>query len=273
MFIKNVLFFFVFLIATHFAQAQVVAKVGKNEITLKSFKERYEDMKKNVTGIPPTPKEFLADLIRFEIGVQEAEKRKMNNDPIVQERFRQELYKALLDKELGKNVESIKITDAELRDYYKKNPEIRFSHILIQYKPDATESEKKIASKRADEIFAEVKASKRPFEELVKLYSDDTVGKTTGGDVGFQGRFTLTPEIYATLYKAKINDIIGPISSTQGYHIVKITAHREFKDADQVQIRKLVFDVKRKELFDSYFQKLSKQYPVTKNENLIKSMK
>jgi len=254
------------------ASAQVVAKVGSSEITLKDFKTKYEDVKRQTIN-PPSPEIFLDDLIRFEMGVQEAEKRKLGNDAAVRERLRQELYKGLVEKELGNLTEKIKVSEAEMRNYYKTNPEIRSSHILIEFKQDATAEQKEIAKKRALEIYNEVKGSKRPFEELVKLYSDDTLSKAAGGDIGFQNRISVVPTYYDALLKLKNNEISQPVLTLYGYHIIKATGRRPFQDANRRQIRAAVYDTKRKALFDSFFKKLSAGYPVTKDEKLIKSLK
>lgn len=257
---------------TQAASAQVLAKVGNREITLESFKEKFAEIKRQTIN-PPTPEAFLEDLIRFEMGVQEAEKRKIENDPLVKERLRQELYKALIEMEIGKAVEGIQISEAEMRDYYKKNPEYRSSHILIEYKPDATVEQKALALKRANEIYEEVKKSKRPFEELVKLYSDDTLSKNSGGDIGFQNRITVVPTYYEAMVALKPNEISKPVPTLYGYHIIKVTGRRSYDDANKRQIRAAVFDVKRKRLFDQYFNKISSKYKVTKDEKLIKSLK
>src|SRR5690606_19442095 len=116
----------------------------------KDFKERYEDVKKQTVN-PPSAIDFLDDLVRFEMGVQEAEKRNMQNDPAVKERLRQELYKGLVEKELGKKVDALNVTEAERRNYYKTNPELRSSHILIQFPVGASADKIAAAKKRADE--------------------------------------------------------------------------------------------------------------------------
>lgn len=266
---------FVALILGSFAQsatAQVLAKVGNVEITVKEFKEKYADVRRQTIN-PPKPEIFLDDLIRFEMGVQEAEKRKIEKEPDVKERLRQELYKALIEKEIGKSVEAINVNEAEMREYYKKNPEIRSSHILIEYKPDATAEQKEAALKRAKEIYEEVRKSKRPFEELVKLYSDDTLSKAAGGDIGFQNRISVVPTYYDALISLKPGEVSPPVQTLYGFHIIKVTGRRSFEDANRRQIRAAVFDVKRKELFDAYFKKLAPKYTVTKDEKLIKSLK
>jgi len=270
--LKEVVIALTFAAVAQSAHAQAVAKVGSTEITLKEFNEKYSEAKRQTIN-PPTPEVFLDDLIRFYIGVQEAEKMKLRNDPAVQDGFNQVLYKTFIEKEIGKRVDGIKITDAELRTHYQTNPEIRSSHILIEFKPDATPEQIEVAHKRAVEILAEVKKSNKPFEELVHLYSDDTLSRNTGGDIGFQNRVTLVPTYYETLLKMKQNEIAGPIRTQYGWHIIKMTGRRAFQDANIRQLRAIVFDEKRKEIFDELFKKLAAHYQVTKNTTLVKSLK
>ena len=216
---QKYLFIFVFLNcfvfgpgSTQNANAQgkeeVVASVNGKKITLDDFNKKFNAIKSQTIN-PPTKQQFLEDLVRYEVGLQEAQKKKLNQDPIVQDRMQQELYKSLLEKELADRVQKISVTEKELQDFYKKNPEIRSSHILIELKQVATTAQRAEAKKRAEEIFSEVKSSKRPFEELVKLYSDDTLSKTYGGDIGFQTRLTLVPNYYDTILAMKVGDVIG----------------------------------------------------------------
>jgi len=254
------------------ARAQVVAQVGSTKITLEDFKKKYEEIRRQAIN-PPAPEIFLEDLVRFEVGVQEANKRGLKNDPIVQDRFNQELYKALVEKEIGKKVDAIKVNENEMKAYYRKNPELRSSHILIEFKPDATEEQKEVSLKRAQEILKEVKASKRPFEELVRLYSDDNLSKANGGDIGFQSRLTVVPTYYDTLLKMKKNEIAGPVRTLYGFHIVKLTDIRAFENASKKTLRAAVFDEKRAEIFNEYFGSLKSKYSIKKDESLLKQIK
>ncbi len=247
----------------------VVAVVGSKQITVKDFNDKYNEVLKQT--INPPPKDlFLEDLVRYEIGVQEAVKRGVPDEAIVKERVRQEYYKGLIEKELGQKISEIKVTDKDMQDFYKNNPEIRTSHILIEFRPEATAEQKKAAKDRATEILAEVRKSKRPFEELVGLYTDDVLSKRTGGDVGWQSRVTLVPSFYDAALKMKVGDVQGLIETQYGYHIIKVTGRRGYGDANKRQIRAAVFDEKRKELFDAYFSKLKKQYPVKVNKGVLK---
>jgi peptidyl-prolyl cis-trans isomerase C/peptidyl-prolyl cis-trans isomerase D len=122
-------------------EEEVVAVVGAKKITLEEFNKKYSEVKSQSIN-PPSKQLFLEDLVRYEVGLQEASKRKLENDPVVKEHFNQELYKALVEKEIGAKVQDIKVSETEMAEWYKKNPEIRTSHILIEFKQGATEKEK-----------------------------------------------------------------------------------------------------------------------------------
>ncbi len=250
------------LALTTFAQNDdVVAVIGNKKITKKAFNDKYKEM--SAKAFNPPPKDlFLEDLVRYEVGVMEAEKRNLANDPIVQERIRQVMYVDLVEKEIGKKADAIKVSERELQNYYAKNPEIRSSHILIELKERATRAEKETAKKRANEIYAEVKKSKKPFEQLVNLYSDDVVSKKNGGDIGWHTSTTLLPEYYNAAIKLGTNQLSGVVETKFGYHIIKLTGKKAYKDADKVRLNAAVREQKKRVLFDEFFGKLKSKYNV-----------
>ena len=178
--------------------------------------------------------------------------------------------KALLEKELGPRIQKIQVSDKEMQTWYAKNPELRTSHILIEYKAGATPAQIAEAKKRANEIYDEVKKSKRPFEELVKLYSDDALSKQAGGDIGWQSRVTLVPSYYEAASDMKVGEVRGLIESQFGFHVIKLTGRRSFENANKRQLRAAVYDEKRKQIFNEYFEKLKKSYSIKENTSAIK---
>jgi hypothetical protein len=76
------------------AEAPVVAVVGNHTITLEEFNKRYDQVSKRALN-PPPKKLFLEDLVRYEVGIQEAEKRQLEKDPLIAERLREQLYTGL----------------------------------------------------------------------------------------------------------------------------------------------------------------------------------
>ena len=254
------------------ALADVLATVGNQQITTEDFSHKMDEIRKQPL-VPPTPQQFLEDLVRFDVGVQEAEKLKLQDDPAVKERIRQVLYNTLLERQLGKRIEDIKITENEMRDYYKKNPEIQIAHILLEFKPDASASDRAAVHKRALEVWEDVKKAKRPFDESARMYSEDLATKDTGGDIGYQSRSTLVPALYDFVLGMKAGEVKGPVESPFGYHIVKVIERRSFDAADKHQIHAVLLDEKRTKLFNSYFEKLKKEYKIQVNADALKSLK
>lgn len=250
---------------TAFAQDDaILATIGTKKITKKEFEAKYKEVVEKTVN-PPPRNLFLEDLVRYEVGVLEAENRKLDQDPIVKERFRQLMYVDLIEKEIGQKVENINITEKDLEKYYKNNPEIRSSHILIELKDKATAKEREIARKRAGEIYKEVVSSKRPFAELVKLYSDDVISKKNGGDIGWHSSVTLLPEYYNSALKLKAGQLSNLVETKFGFHIIKNTGRRDFKDADKMQIRAGVLNEKKRDLLNSFFSKLKSKYSIKVN--------
>jgi parvulin-like peptidyl-prolyl isomerase len=260
---------FLFLPNPVHADVPPVATVGNKNITLEEFNRRYEEVVK-LTVNPPSKKLFLEDLIRYEVGVQEAEKRNLAKDPVVAERLRQELYKSLIEKELGKRIEDIKVSDQEMKDFYKSNPEIRTRHILIEIKPKPTAAERATAKKRAEEILSEVKKSKKPFQELVGLYTDDLATKKNGGDVGFQTRLSVLPAYYEAALKLRPGEVSSVVETPYGFHIIELIKKNSFNEANKRQVKAAVFEKKRLSLFNEYFDKVKKSYAISINWDPVK---
>ncbi len=246
----------------------VVAQIGSKSLTVGEFNKRFQEVKSQTLN-PPTKQQFLEDLVRFYIGLQEAEKKKIKDEAVVQDRIQQEIYKGLLEKVLGPKVNQIKVSDEEMKKWYAKNPELRTSHILTEYKPNSTPEEIEAAKKRAIENYESVKKSNRPFEELVRLYSDDTISKQTGGDVGWQTRLTLVPAYYEAALNMKVGEVKGLIQTPFGFHVIKLTGKRSYENANKRQIRTAVFDEKRLQLFNEYFDKVKRDYSIKLNTKLI----
>ena len=268
---KVILVFLALSTSLH-SHAQVLANVGDSKITTEEFNRKLEAVRKQTLN-PPAPNEYLEELIRFEMGVKEAEKEKLQDDPVVKDRYRQVLYNALLEKQLGKKIEDIKVTESEMKEYYKKNPEIRLAHILIEIKENAKPEEREVSRKRAHEILDEVKKSKRPFEDLVRLHTDDFSTKDIGGDIGFQSKSTLSARIYDTAMGMKPNDVKGLVETPFGFHIIKFLEKRSYDLADKRQLRAALLDEKREKVFNDYFDKLKKNYKIEVNRETLKGIK
>ncbi|WP_024654147.1 peptidylprolyl isomerase [Borrelia persica] len=123
-------------------------------------------------------------------------------------------------------------SEKEVVEYYEANktkfvnPDIaRISHVFFSSK-DRKRSE---VFDQAKDIAKQIKSSKITFEEAVRKYSNDEGSKFKNGDLGFLARGDQTAQnvlgidFIKDVFMLKKGDISKPISSKEGFHIVKVT--------------------------------------------------
>ena len=120
---------------------------------------------------------------------------------------------------------NIKPNEEEIRGYYEQNKgnytmpeERRAAHILIDFGTD-----KAAAKKKAEEIAAKAKANPADFAKLAAENSVDVGSASQGGDLGFFGRGMMVKPFEDAVFAAKKGDIVGPVESEFGWHIISLT--------------------------------------------------
>ena len=131
--------------------------------------------------------------------------------------------------------------ETEIADQYRinatsfTNPElIRFSQIFIDTPNDLSPAEKQMAKEKAETIYRDYENGEGTFSELVLKHSDDTKARYNEGDQGFFARNDPRIQTYGGSFFNKIFALdVGSVSkvleSNIGYHIIKITDHRDPK--------------------------------------------
>lgn len=112
---------------------------------------------------------------------------------------------------------------------FVQREERRASHVLIAAKKDAKPEEKKAAREKAEKVLAEVKAKPASFADVAKRDSDDPGSKQSGGDLGFFGRGAMVPPFETAVFKGAKDEIIGPVESDFGFHVIRVTDIRAEK--------------------------------------------
>src|ERR1041385_622201 len=110
-----------------------------------------------------------------------------------------------------------------------KDDFIHASHILISV--ENNDSVK--ALKQAKDILAQAKRG-GSFADLAQKYSKDPGSGSKGGDLGWFGKGRMVKEFDQAAFKATVGQIVGPVHTQFGYHIIKILAreNREVKISD-----------------------------------------
>ncbi len=99
------------------------------------------------------------------------------------------------------------------------NPFVAASHILIKVEPNSDDAAQKA---KAESILARVKAGE-DFSMLASQFSEDQGSRNDGGKLGWFTKGRMIPEFETACFGAKVGDIVGPVKTSYGYHIIKVT--------------------------------------------------
>ena len=101
--------------------------------------------------------------------------------------------------------------------------ERRASHILITVPADAKDDAKKAAEAKAREVAERVRKNPKSFADVAKKESQDPGSAAQGGDLGFFPRGAMVKAFEDAAFAAKKGDIVGPVRSEFGYHVIQVT--------------------------------------------------
>lgn len=89
---------------------------------------------------------------------------------------------------------------------------VNASHILVSN------------SKDAENIMARLSKGEN-FEDLAKRFSK-CPSKSKGGNLGWFKKGDMVPEFEKACFEGKTGDIVGPVKTEFGYHIIKIVGQK-----------------------------------------------
>ena len=166
---------------------------------------------------------------------QEAEKRKLDQEPRLREQIRfqrENLLAQAMFEEIQKN---LKIDNAAVEKYYNEHKSefeiVKASHILIRVKgapmqgiPGKPELSDEEALAKAQSIRKRLEAGE-DFATLAKAESDDTGSNAQGGDLGEMHKGTTVPPFEEAAWVAKTGVVTEPVKTPFGYHLIKVESH------------------------------------------------
>jgi parvulin-like peptidyl-prolyl isomerase len=256
--------------------AEQLAKIDDVVITLGEFQARINQqspyVRQRYTSVE-RKKEFLDNMVRFEVLAKEADRRGLSKDSEVVRTMKQVMIQKLLKDEFDKlKIEDI--TDEECKKYYEAHPEeynqpenARVSLILVKDKETA---KKVLADARAKGV------DNQGYRNLVNEYSIDAATKERGGDLRYFDPKTkeVPKEIVDASFKLQnIGDNSEPVKTPQGWAILKLTGRRKalsrtFEEVKQ-QIRNKLYRDKRQDSMESFVKNLRDKAKVTIDESKL----
>ncbi|MCX8042098.1 MAG: peptidylprolyl isomerase [Thermodesulfobacteriaceae bacterium] len=263
---------FVFPLKIVAEERNLVAEVGGHKLykeELNLLVEEEPQLKQILKTKPELKNEIYHSLINRWINLTllylQAEKEGVSKDSQIQKKL-EELKKMYLAEEyLKRKVEELKIEEEGLKNYYEKNKErykkaegVKVRHILIYVPEKADNTTFQKALTKANQIYSKILKG-ASFEEMAKLYSDDTTSKVKGGDLGIIRKGETIPEFEREIFKLKVGEISKPIRSPYGYHIVKIEKKVPAELLSFDKVKNLVEEDYRKEQEKILMEKLLKE--------------
>ena len=203
--------------------AQTLFSVGDKDVSTDEFLYVYGKNKDIGNQIDPkTAEEYLDLYVRFKRKVLQSEsegrdtlnsfKMEFNNY------YRQLLKPYLTDKEIDKKI----VAEA----YERLKLDVRVSHLMLDLPKDPLPSDTlKIFNKIIDLKNRIIQGEN--FEELARSISSDTYSARNGGDLGYFTAFNMVYPFENAAYNAQLGELVGPVRTNYGYHILKVTDKRK----------------------------------------------
>lgn len=144
-------------------------------------------------------------------------------------------------------MESIDVTDEEIEKYYNENQEEFFEPEMraIQYASMRNQPSANDSSQSLQDALDAIKRINQgtDFADMAQE-SDDEGTRENGGDLGFFGKGQMVKPFEDAAFSAKIRDIVGPVLTQHGYHVIQVLA-RKYEDGEtKVQARHILYKVK-----------------------------
>ncbi len=213
------------------AQAdEALVTIGDRTITVGEFADRLASQSPYLQArfeSPERRREFLENLVRFELLVHEAKRRGYADKPELQRARRTAMTQQLIKREIDEKVNIAEITDEEIEAVYEANPQeydrpaqVRATDILIT---DRQEAEKLLEEAKKLDV--------TQFRQLARKRSEDESAAKDAGDLQF---FTADAEGNppaavrdAAFTLTRVGNVFPKIvKAPDGYHIVMLTGKR-----------------------------------------------
>jgi len=157
----------------------------------------------------------------------------------------------LLDTNNKKYASKVKVSDNEIKKYYNNNIEsfkdpekVHAQHILVN------------DEKKAMEIYNEIKNGAN-FAKMAEKYSKDPGSAKNGGDLGFFAKGEMVKPFEKAAFSAKVGELLKPVKSNYGYHIIKVVEHVDAKKESLADAKGKILKQLKQEKINDYLKKLA----------------
>lgn len=243
---------------------EILAVVAGNEIResdLEAFLENLPREQRAYASHPQFHAQFLDQLITLHAFAALGAELKLEETEDYKKILESAKRDILAQMAMTEALKEIHVTEEEARAFYEEHPQ--------QFEKGSTVSAKHIlveTEAKANEILAAIHAGEKAFEDAAKACSTCPSG-AQGGGLGEFGRGQMVKEFEDAAFAAEIGQIVGPVKTQFGYHLIKVEKKNEaaltpYEEAAE-QLKQNLANQKRntryaelaKELKEKYVQK------------------
>lgn len=241
---------------------KILAVSAGHEITEKELNDliaNYPPEQQIYLSSPQAKNEVLEQLIGFHLFSKMAEVEHIKES----EEYKETLAK--MENELASHmaatsvIDKVTLEDGEVKEYYDANPsqfvsgaQVKAKHILVD------------EEKTAEEIAKEI-AEGKSFEDAAREYST-CPSKEKGGDLGYFGKGQMVPEFEKAAFEGTVGEILGPVKTQFGYHLILVEDKKEEQKADfdtvKDQLQDTLLQQKKQTVYMETVKELEKKFGV-----------
>jgi peptidyl-prolyl cis-trans isomerase C len=216
-----------------------------------------ERQRENILKDPTSRQQLINNLIDQEVLAQEAADKKIEQTKEFKDAYeafrKQTLVTLLVQRQM-----TGRVTDAMAKEHYGKNK--------LKYSTDQVKAFHVLSSTEAEAraVLAEVKKPNVDFQSVAEKQSKDPTAKNNRGDVGFFTRDMFDAAFSNAAFSAKSGEIVGPIKTLYGYHIIKVIDRKVGKIPEFVEVEQRVRNDVQRDLLQSYVSTLRKKAKITR---------
>ena len=239
---------------------EILATVAGQEITsadLEAFIQSMPKEQQMYASNPQFRQHALDQLINARLFAKYAEDMKMDETEEFKTILKNAKKDILASMAIGETVKGVEVTEEEMKTFYEENSNY--------FEQGATVSAKHILVKeeaKCQEILEEIVAGKA-FEVAAQEYSTCPSGQK-GGDLGEFGKGQMVKEFEEAAFNAEIGQVVGPVATQFGYHLIKVEAKNEatvtpFEEVKE-QIRRNLLQQKQNKAYGDKVAELKAKY-------------
>ena len=199
-------------------------QLGDESYSLREF--NYYFLKNSEDPHPDSAKlkinEYLDLYVNFRLKVMAAKAQGKHNTVEFREEF--EGYKKQLAEPY---LMQTRINEDMIQEAYERMKyEVSAAHILVKSNAEGSPEDTLKAYNKASDIKQRI-IKGEDFATLAKALSDDPSARQNGGTLGYFSALQMVYPFESAVYNSDVNEIVGPVKTSFGYHIIKILNKRE----------------------------------------------